>query len=940
MSSTGRDAEREEKEGRAGQTSGVEKKEDRKRQDRSKSLAMIIRKRTRSDEGQDGRGSITPPPFTNMSLDPHWCTHPTVMPDSAPTRDGSRHGTHTHKETELGDGARQETAVVAVGRRAPDVMKRRRTSQSHWLRGEQHACPLCGTSLPHGPFSPFSTAHDYGSRQGSGFPRPDYFRLLVAAMRKKQEQNNGRLLRGEAESEVEGRERRGERGEKREEDRERGEEVDREGRGWQEMEESREGEREGNVRSLHGSMLGSGSGIKPGSNERRTIREEERRGEVEGTVEAESKVGGEEDISKAEERQIESLIVNGYYKKFFVEERRIGVGGYGTVFLCRHHLNDLELGMYAVKKVAVGTSASWLVKVLKEVKNMETVQHQNVVAFKHAWLERYASSVFCPEVPYLFILMSFANGGNLSDLLHLDAKPKDRVFLSNEELWRLFHDICSGLSHLHECGIIHRDIKPPNLLLHVEKTALPGVHRKRVLISDFGTSEVLKGMMRTKPGEPIAVESGARMWWMGGGSGSAREGSGEGESERERQGCTGTLGYMAPELLQQDEGGHFIYECSVKSDVWSLGCVLYAMAFSKELFGDCSPPETSQLDLAGVKAAIRAYKGDIEIPSFPPRPNAILSLISRCLALRPQDRPTMEELVESDEYKQMSELVAKMRKRSTSTSSSSSPSKGGTHTAASNSANAATSSATAAAQRRGRRESDIMHSGLGEMSEMQGDGHAERVLVQKRRGSVVTLTAGRGSDEKEKDEREREEKGEKKEVVAISLPSSGPTIEDVTEPGENARRRVGGSSAWAEREERSEERRRSSGQEEQNRKEDEKKQAVVVSKVNEFLATPPLPRHSQSPVLRLTWGGDKSEGGGGERAVVVKSTFPTAVVPTTVVENNGSGNVPLPSHPPSNVKTSPLATSDLPTPYLLFSLLSILLTAAGFYFGMVYGRQV
>merc|ERR1712176_124922 len=131
------------------------------------------------------------------------------------------------------------------------------------------------------------------------------------------------------------------------------------------------------------------------------------------------------------------------------------------------------------------------------------------------------------------------------------------------QIWNLLHDILLGLQHLHHQGILHRDLKPTNILLQgpedtggrlgeetVRNSASGVLH---ALLSDFGTATAL--------GEPPA-------------SSSAR-------------GYTGTVEYTAPELLRSQGDPREQY--TEKSDMWSLGIVLYAMCFSTLPFSNDDP---------------------------------------------------------------------------------------------------------------------------------------------------------------------------------------------------------------------------------------------------------------------------------------------------------------------------------------------------------------
>ncbi|ORY39585.1 kinase-like protein, partial [Rhizoclosmatium globosum] len=218
----------------------------------------------------------------------------------------------------------------------------------------------------------------------------------------------------------------------------------------------------------------------------------------------------------------------GYYDRFFIEIKKLGRGLRGSVFLVQHVLDTVYLGDYAVKSIPIGSSHSWLVRQLQEVHLLERLRHPNIVHYKHAWIENKQLSVFGPEVPCLFILMELANGGSLEDYIYLslpssdtsdayhdpsspnshstdskekrlhrlnllrqrqtqqrlkkqdtaenlaartfggigtDAEGKRVRYLTKQQIWSLFLDICEGLAHLHRNGIIHRDLKPPNLLL-------------------------------------------------------------------------------------------------------------------------------------------------------------------------------------------------------------------------------------------------------------------------------------------------------------------------------------------------------------------------------------------------------------------------------------------------------------------------------------------
>jgi len=213
----------------------------------------------------------------------------------------------------------------------------------------------------------------------------------------------------------------------------------------------------------------------------------------------------------------------GYFKTFFVEERELGRGGNGVVFLVRHVINEVDLGRFACKRIPVGDDVEWLRKVLLEVQLLQNLSHQNLVKYNHVWLENAQINNFGPAVPCAFILQQYCNAGDLHHYMFgpevtitkeqmktrarrasrgdsprmLNArKPRH---LSLEEIFAFFRDITSGLHYLHRNGYVHRDLKPSNCLMNKMGSQL------RVLVSDFGEMQDAN-LSRTSTGntgEPI-----------------------------------------------------------------------------------------------------------------------------------------------------------------------------------------------------------------------------------------------------------------------------------------------------------------------------------------------------------------------------------------------------------------------------------------------------
>lgn len=316
------------------------------------------------------------------------------------------------------------------------------------------------------------------------------------------------------------------------------------------------------------------------------------------------------------------LLNTGYYARFFIETRPLGSGSFGAVFLCRHVLDDLALGDYAVKKVPVGDNKAWLRDMVREVKTFERLHHPNVVEYKHSWLELSRSSLFCPLVPFLFILMQYCNGGSLGELIWRDGDPsRPKPALIVTHVWQLLLDILLGLQHLHRQAILHRDLKPTNILLQwpVGGGADGSTSRcPSALLSDFGTATPLGEIDLAGDFPGVAA-----------------------------RGYTGTVEYTAPELLRGDAR-----EYTEKSDMWSLGIVLYSMCFSTLPFSHEDPRVIKDIVRRFVEARQGLSEGADWLPPDPGNRLGPLRLLTAALLNVDADRrPATTDLLENPVFR-------------------------------------------------------------------------------------------------------------------------------------------------------------------------------------------------------------------------------------------------------------------------------------------------
>ena len=318
-----------------------------------------------------------------------------------------------------------------------------------------------------------------------------------------------------------------------------------------------------------------------------------------------------------------------YFKRFFVEERELGRGGKGVVLLVKHILDGVSLGHFALKRIPVGDDHEWLRKVLVEVQLLQHLSHQNLVSYRHVWLEDVKISTFGPSVPCAFVLQQYCNAGDLHNYIYstmkLDAEVtplKERLRrqsksmtespselrgprkLQFEEIHTFFKDITAGLNHLHVNGFIHRDLKPQNCLLHRTNTEI------KVLVSDFGE---------------VQAENAVR----------------------QSTGATGTISYCAPEVLRKEHLTGTYGNFTTKSDIFSLGMILYFLCFADLPYRNADNLNEENEDLDQLRDEITAWSGLEDIKSRrPDLPDRLYKFLQRLLSLESAMRPSAEEILQ------------------------------------------------------------------------------------------------------------------------------------------------------------------------------------------------------------------------------------------------------------------------------------------------------
>lgn len=252
----------------------------------------------------------------------------------------------------------------------------------------------------------------------------------------------------------------------------------------------------------------------------------------------------------------------------------LGAGGMSTVYKAQHLLLDR---LVAVKLVQAGQfKAKATMRFQQEAKAATKLNHPNIATVREFGVDEEGSA---------YLVMDFVEGMPLSDAI------KKASSLDAARTRKLMIQICEGLKHAHEAGVVHRDLKPANIILS------PGEGgQETAKLVDFGIAKI------------VDEESQANLTQTGE--------------------VFGTPNYMSPEQCLGKKADR-------RSDVYSLGCVMYECLTGKPPFAADSALETLMKHVNDAPDLKRR-----EIPAD------LAIAIERCMAKDPEDRfQSIDELI-------------------------------------------------------------------------------------------------------------------------------------------------------------------------------------------------------------------------------------------------------------------------------------------------------
>jgi serine/threonine protein kinase len=254
-----------------------------------------------------------------------------------------------------------------------------------------------------------------------------------------------------------------------------------------------------------------------------------------------------------------SLVLNR-----FLIERRIGSGGFGVVYEAWD--GRLERPV-AVKAIDSGAAEEG--RVLREAQAVARLNHSGIVTLYEIG-EEGGNALLVSEL---------VDGATL-------ARRNREGDLSDREIGEIGADLCEALDHAHAHGVVHRDVKPENVVV-------TEVGEPRAKLMDFGVARVAGSAGLTAPGDVV-----------------------------------GTLAYMAPEQAEGRAAGP-------EADVYALALTLY------ECWGGVNPnrranPAATARAIGGRPRPLRRVRPDL--------PRELSATIDAALQARHSQRPTLEEL--------------------------------------------------------------------------------------------------------------------------------------------------------------------------------------------------------------------------------------------------------------------------------------------------------
>jgi serine/threonine protein kinase len=263
-------------------------------------------------------------------------------------------------------------------------------------------------------------------------------------------------------------------------------------------------------------------------------------------------------------------------------DRVLGAGGMGIILAGHHVALDQRVAIKVLKPSALD-NAEFVARFSREARAAARLRSEHVAR---------VLDVGQSETGLPYMVMEYLSGKDLSRVV------RERGPLPIVDATEYVIQACEGLAEAHRAGIVHRDLKPANLFLTQATDGTP-----LVKVLDFGISK-----LSNRP-----------------------EDTGPSESLTQTQSMIGSPHYMSPEQLKSAK------DVDARTDIWSLGGVLFKLLTSEPAFDGASTPELCVAILVGEPRDLRALRPDL--------PEALVQVVMKCLLKDPALRyPSVSEL--------------------------------------------------------------------------------------------------------------------------------------------------------------------------------------------------------------------------------------------------------------------------------------------------------
>ncbi len=261
-------------------------------------------------------------------------------------------------------------------------------------------------------------------------------------------------------------------------------------------------------------------------------------------------------------------------QRIHVTEEVLGEGSFGRVVA-----GTLKIGGGRVVRVAIKSLPAMTVAEEREAFQRELKPHIHALRHCDGICKLYGT---CERDNRLSLVMKLYEGGSL-------ARKITDGSLDADKIRRYSHALCQALRQLHGCGLVVRDIKPPNILFD---------SFDQPVLADFGIAEVVS------------------------------------TATRHHTSIKGTFSYMAPEtFLDPKQAGY--PGVGPPADVWAMACVVVEMHTGKDPW-----------DGMNMQQIMRAVSVDYRAPAVPAGAPAH-TLLQRCFLRTPLDRPSAGDLADA-----------------------------------------------------------------------------------------------------------------------------------------------------------------------------------------------------------------------------------------------------------------------------------------------------